>query len=224
MLLLALDTATPAITVAVHDGQRVLAEASEVGARRHGELLAPMLRDVLAAAGRTVDEVTDLGVGVGPGPYTSLRVGLVTARALALPHGLPVHGVCSLDVLAHEAITDGRWSEELVDGFVVATDARRREVYWAAYGADGRRTTGPAVGRPAEVAAAHPGLAVVGEGALAHPEQLGAPVGPTYPRAAALAEVVVTALASGRALLPPTPLYLRRPDVAEPAARKRVLR
>lgn len=224
MLLLALDTATAAVTVAVHDGDTVIAEASEVGARRHGELLAPMLRDVLVAAGRTVDEVTDVAVGVGPGPYTSLRVGLVTARALALPSALPVHGVCSLDVLAHEAVSAGRWSAALTEGFLVATDARRREVYWAAYTSDGRRTAGPSVGRPTEVAAAHPGLAVVGEGALAYPDLLGATVGPTYPSAAAMAEVVLVALAAGRALLPPTPLYLRRPDVAEPAERKRVLR
>ena len=223
MLLLALDTATPAVTVAVHDGTRVLAEAIEIGARRHGEVLTPMLGAVLAAAGHGVGDVTDLAVGVGPGPYTSLRVGLMTALAFALPAGLPVHGVCSLDVLAFEAVTDGRWAAELADGFLVATDARRKEVYWAAYGPDGVRTSGPSVDRPADVAAAYPGRTVVGQGGDLYRDQLGAPVGPTYPGAAALATLAVRALASGEPLLPPTPLYLRRPDAVEPPPRKRVL-
>jgi tRNA threonylcarbamoyl adenosine modification protein YeaZ len=223
VLLLALDTATPAVTVAVHDGSRVIAQATEIGARRHGEVLTPMLRDVLAVAGCRVDDVTDVAVGVGPGPYTSLRVGLVTALALALPGRLPVHGVCSLDVLAFEAVADGRWATQLAEGFLVATDARRKEVYWAAYGPDGVRTAGPSVDRPADVASAHPGRSVVGQGADLYLDLLGAPVGPMYPAAAALAALAVRALAAGAALLPPTPLYLRRPDATEPAPRKRVL-
>lgn len=223
MLLLALDTATAAVTVAVHDGDRLLAEATEIGARRHGELLAPMLRDVLAAANGSPSDVTDVAVGVGPGPFTSLRVGLVTALALAVPVGARVHGVCSLDALAWAAVADGRWSDALAGGFVVATDARRREVYWAGYATDGARTSGPGVDRPAAVAAAWQGP-VVGEGGLLYPDDLGRPVGPTYPSGVGIAAVALAALAAGSGLLPPTPLYLRRPDTAEPSARKRVLR
>ena len=148
MLVLALDTSTPAVTVAVHDGTAVLAEATEISARRHGELLTPMVRDVLAAAGRSVADVTDLVVGVGPGPFTSLRIGITSALAFALPGRLPVHGVCSLDVLAREVSAD--------EAFLVTTDARRREVYWAAYDGGGRRTSGPAVDRPHDVAACAP--------------------------------------------------------------------
>jgi tRNA threonylcarbamoyl adenosine modification protein YeaZ len=152
-----------------------------------------------------------------------LRVGVVTARAFALPRRLPVHGVCSLDALAHEVVADGRWASSLAVGFVVATDAKRREVYWATYGPTGARLTGPAVDRPSEVAAVRAGRPLVGEGALVYPELLGGPIGPVFPRAGAVAEVAVDALRAGEAA-PAEPLYLRRPDAAEPSARKQVLR
>ena len=216
MLVLALDTSTPAVTVAVHDGTALLAEATEISARRHGELLAPMLRDTLVAAGGSVRDVTDVVVGVGPGPFTSLRIGITTALAFAIPGRLPVHGVCSLDALAHEAAGG--------EAFLVATDARRREVYWAAYDAEGHRTSEPGVDRPHDVAALHPGLRSAGEGAVIYPDVLGLALAPTFPRAGALAELAVAELRAGRPLLPPVPLYLRRPDTAEPAARKSVLR
>ncbi len=120
MLLLALDTATPAVTVALHDGHRVLAEVSEVDARRHAELLAPGIEAVLAQAGATTRDLTAIAVGTGPGPFTGLRVGLVTARTLASTLGVPVHGVCTLDVLATQAVDDGA-----VDGRRVRRRHRR---------------------------------------------------------------------------------------------------
>lgn len=95
MLLLAFDTATPAVTAAVHDGTAVLAQTYQVDARRHGELLLPAIGRVLAEAGVDKRELTAIAVGVGPGPYTGLRVGLVTAAALGHALELPVHGVCS---------------------------------------------------------------------------------------------------------------------------------
>src|SRR3569623_476774 len=97
--MLAFDTATPAITVALHDGGTALAESSTVDARRTGELLAPGIAAVLAQAGRTVAEVTAVAVGVGPGPFTGLRVGLVTARTFGGALGIPVHGLCTLAAL-----------------------------------------------------------------------------------------------------------------------------
>jgi tRNA threonylcarbamoyladenosine biosynthesis protein TsaB len=124
-VLLALDTATPAVTVAVADGERVLAERTTVDARRHGELLAPAIEAVLREAGVDRRDLTRIGVGVGPGPFTGLRVGLVTARTLGAVLGLEVLGVCSLDVLALGARLTGEYR--------VVTDARRREVHWAAY-------------------------------------------------------------------------------------------
>ena len=147
MLLLAFDTATPAVTVALHDGTHVLAETTTVDARRHGELLASSIDAVLAEAGAGRLDITAVAAGTGPGPYTGLRAGLVTARVLGSALGVPVYGIGTLDVIAADAAAAAGGRE-----FIVATDARRREVYWARYDATGRRVDGPAVGIPADVA------------------------------------------------------------------------
>ncbi|GAA5001494.1 tRNA (adenosine(37)-N6)-threonylcarbamoyltransferase complex dimerization subunit type 1 TsaB [Kitasatospora paranensis] len=215
MLLLAFDTATPAVTAAVHDGATVIAESYQVDARRHGELLLPTIGEVLAAAGVDKREITAIAVGVGPGPYTGLRVGLVTAAALGHALGLPVHGVCTLDAIAHQARRDG-----LTGPFTVATDARRKEVYWASYDADGARTAGPSVDRPAELAAPERS---VGAGALLYPDTFPGAAGPEHVSAGALADFAAGELAAGRELLPNSPLYLRRPDAQVPAGYKAVL-
>ncbi|MGH8824184.1 MAG: tRNA (adenosine(37)-N6)-threonylcarbamoyltransferase complex dimerization subunit type 1 TsaB [Jiangellaceae bacterium] len=209
MLVLALDTSTPAVTVALHDGTRLLAESATVDARRHTELLAPAVVAVLAEAGADRRDLTAVAVGVGPGPFTGLRIGLVTARILGAALSVPVHGMCSLDIIARRVAADG--------SFVVATDARRREVYWAAYDAGGHRMRGPSVVAPAEVAT---DLPVAGEGARLYPEAFPNPVEPLYPRAADLAESVVS---GSPELLPPEPLYLRRPDARPPGTPKPVL-
>ena len=123
-MLLALDTATAAVTVALHDGERVVASATRVDPMRHGELLAPLITEVLSEAGVVRQDLTAVVVGVGPGPFTGLRVGLVTARTLGAVLEIPVYGVCTLDVLAIEAVDAGA-----VSGPVrVAADARRKEV------------------------------------------------------------------------------------------------
>ncbi|MFD9884921.1 tRNA (adenosine(37)-N6)-threonylcarbamoyltransferase complex dimerization subunit type 1 TsaB [Streptomyces alboflavus] len=212
MLLLALDTATPAVTVALHDGTAsfgTVAESSQVDARRHGELLLPAVDRVLAEAGLGLDAVTDVVVGVGPGPYTGLRVGLMTADTFGLALGVPVHGVCTLDGLAYAAgIEDGP--------FVVATDARRKEVYWARYEDARTRVSGPAVDRPADIAEQVAGLPAVGAGAALYPDTFGDVRGPEHVSAAALAALAAERLAAGEELLEPRPLYLRRPDAQVP--------
>jgi len=212
VLLLALDTATPAVTVAVHDGTAVLAARTTVDARRHGELLAPMLAEVLAEAGATPRDLTDVAVGVGPGPYTGLRIGLVTARTTAGVVGATLHGVCTLDTIAAAA----RRGTPLV----VATDARRQEVHWAAYDADGRRIEGPGVDLPAVLAERlPPGTLLVGRGAELYADLLPPAEGPLDPDAAVLAQAVVDGAV---ALLPVEPLYLRRPDARPPGPPKPV--
>ncbi|MFI9492609.1 MULTISPECIES: tRNA (adenosine(37)-N6)-threonylcarbamoyltransferase complex dimerization subunit type 1 TsaB [Streptomyces] len=208
MLLLALDTATPAVTVALHDGDRVVAETGRIDARRHGELLLPAVDRVLAEAGLGLDAVTDVAVGVGPGPYTGLRVGLVTAATFGSALSVPVHGVCTLDGLAYAAGVEGP--------FAVATDARRKEVYWARYEDARTRTGGPRVDRPADIAGQLAGLPVVGAGALLYPEAFPDARGPEHVRAGALASLAAERLAAGEELLPPQPLYLRRPDAQVP--------
>ena len=359
VLLLAFDTATPAVTVALRGDEGVLAEHTEIDARRHGELLAPGIEKVLADAGCSRTDLTGVAVGVGPGPFTGLRVGLMTARALADALDIPVYGVCTLDILAAAAATAalqgrapdadptthlgtlnpappgiapqtiataaaagandtgaesasagageqggggvranaasadggarggatgdlsgggvrasaasaeggaqgggaGAWSERgthvgaisavaargaqrgevgdlgvgegdpLVGAvlgaaggrFAVATDARRREVYWAIYDLTGRRETDPSVDRPADIAGRLAGLAVAGQGPVLYPEQFPYALDPALPSAAVLAELTARRLLEApEALLPPVPLYLRRPDAVEPGARKSV--
>lgn len=210
-MLLALDTATPAVTVALADGERVLARRTTVDARRHGELLAPAVERVLAEAGATRRDLTAVAVGVGPGPFTGLRVGVVTARSLGAVLGVPVLGVCSLDALALAAVDAG-----LGGPLRVVTDARRKEVHWAQY--DGTaRLDGPHVARPD--AAAYDGTAV-GEGALDHPDAFPGARAPRHPDAADLARWV----ARGLPTVEPLPVYLRRPDAVAPGAPKPVLR
>jgi tRNA threonylcarbamoyl adenosine modification protein YeaZ len=221
VLLLGLDTATPAVTVALHDGGQPLVQLVTVDAHRHAELLAPAVAKAVADAGAVPRDLTGIVVGVGPGPYTGLRVGLVTARVLGAALGIPVYGVCSLDAIAAEVAAGG--AAEAGSDFLVATDARRRELYWARYDSTGRRTVGPGVSRPAEIPVS--GLPAAGEGPMLYPELLPKGLDPAFPAAAALCRIAVAALAAGdpgKTLLPPDPLYLRRPDAREPGAPKRV--
>ena len=203
-MLLAFDTATPRVTVALHDGQGVVAVWVADEPMRHGELLAPGIAEVLGRAGVRAGDLTGIAVGVGPGPFTGLRVGLVTARTMGFALGIPVCGVCTLDVLAAEAVDAGSGDPGRGD-FVVATDARRKEVYVASYVA-GVRQGGPDVVRPAEAATDR---LVVGRGGELYPEAFPHRSGPGQPSAAVLCDVVVR---ERHEVLGPDPLYLRRPD------------
>ena len=158
-MLLAFDTATPAVTVALHDGERVVASQTRVDARRHGELLAPAITAVLDEAWVPRQDVTAIAVGVGPGPFTGLRVGLVTARTLGLALDVPVYGVCTLDVLAAEAVDagrhgrvprrDGRPSQGGLLGVVRRTGRACRRTARGATGRRGDATTRRGRGRAA---------------------------------------------------------------------------
>jgi tRNA threonylcarbamoyl adenosine modification protein YeaZ len=207
VIVLAFDTSTPAVTVAIAAGRDVLAERTVIDARRHGELLAPGIDGVLNAARLDRRELTDIVVGVGPGPFTGLRVGVMTALALANVLGISIHGMCSLDAVAFESGLAGEMR--------VATDARRKEVFWAQY-QDGRRISGPNVGRPAELAWDGP---VAGEGAVLYPSVFPRAAAPRFPSAAAMCRN----FAQGAIILAPRPLYLRRPDAAPARGRKSVL-
>ena len=211
-MLLAFDTATPLVTVALHDGERVLVEHSSSAPMKHGEHLAPLIERAMVDAGIVRQDLTAVAVGVGPGPFTGLRVGVVTARTLGFVLDIPVYGVCSLDAIALEVVGTGA----ATSSFLVATDARRKEVYLASYDADGRRLEGPVVTRPAEVATDAP---VAGAGPLLYPDHFPHPIGPDRPSAGWLAAGVSSELVG---LLDPEPLYLRRPDAVAGAPRKPV--
>jgi tRNA threonylcarbamoyl adenosine modification protein YeaZ len=212
-VLLAFDTATPFVTVALHDGEDTVVERRSEHRMKHGEQLAPLIDGALRDAGIVRQDLTAIAVGVGPGPFTGLRVGLVTARTLAFVLEIPVYGVCSLDIVAVEA---AHGPAPVGSDFVVATDARRKEVYLATYDEQGRRLDGPDVVRPADAATDRP---VAGEGATLYPEAFPQAHEPTLPSAGWLARAVAEELAE---LHDPEPMYLRRPDAVAPGAPKRV--
>ncbi len=252
MLVLALDTSTPSVTagaVRLREPHQIIAaldggatdqdEAARPGtllaqrvftdAFAHAERLMPLARSALADADLTLGRLDAVVVGLGPGPFTGLRVGIATAAALGDALDIPVHGVPSHDGTARSVAP---FSGDLI----VVTDARRREVYLSAYREDGRRVLGPVVAAPASVAAllAEHGitparvtgagagmLSVQGEQAFPAPDVAGSGPGPST--ALSLVECAAVALLTGVVPGPLTPLYLRRPDATEPGARKSVL-
>jgi tRNA threonylcarbamoyladenosine biosynthesis protein TsaB len=220
---LALDTSSAASAAVVADDGRTLATRSTGEQRRHAELLTPLVDQVLTEAGVARGDLTAVVVGTGPAPFTGLRVGLVTARTLALALGVPVHGVSSLDALALATVTAG----DVAAGqeVLVVTDARRKEVYWARYRAvDGGIETvaGPGVDTPAVVAERGlDGLVVVGAGTALYPDLLPATHDVATLDPADLARVALARLTAGASAadLGTEPLYLRRPDAVPPTPR-----
>jgi tRNA threonylcarbamoyl adenosine modification protein YeaZ len=205
-LILALDTATPAVTAGVvrrHD-LGVLAERVTIGARAHAERLTPNVLAALADAALTMADLDAVVVGCGPGPFTGLRAGMATAAAYGHALGIPVHGVCSLDAIGGRTTGDT----------LVVTDARRREVYWARY-RDGVRTDGPAVNAPTDV---DPGPARAVAGSPEHAGLFDLPrCEPMYPTPAGLVAAVADWSDNPARLVA---LYLRRPDAKPLAARR----
>jgi tRNA threonylcarbamoyl adenosine modification protein YeaZ len=220
MLILALDTSTPAVGAAVVCEAGCLAVAGVTGAARHGEMLAPMAVEALRRAAVAPSDLDAIAVGTGPGPFTGLRVGLVHARVMGLALDVPVHGVCSLDVLAQQ-VRDAH-PDDLPNGFLVATDARRREVYWAGYDAAGCRIDGPQVGAAAAIPGVG-GLPAFGAGALLYGSVMQFAGPPEYPDPAVLGRMVAARILRGEEPAPPDPMYLRRPDATPNAKPKRVL-
>ncbi|UXA09242.1 tRNA (adenosine(37)-N6)-threonylcarbamoyltransferase complex dimerization subunit type 1 TsaB [Mycobacterium sp. SMC-2] len=204
-IVLALDTATPAVTAGIvrRDDLTVLGERVTVDPRAHAERLTPNVLAALADAGLTMGDLEAVVVGCGPGPFTGLRAGMATAAAYGHALGIPVHGVCSLDAIGVR--TTGET--------LVVTDARRREIYWARY-RDGVRTDGPAVNAPADV---DPGTARAVAGSKEHAALFDLPHrGPVFPAPAGLVAAVPD---WSQRPMPLVALYLRRPDAKPLAAR-----
>ncbi|MCV7131557.1 tRNA (adenosine(37)-N6)-threonylcarbamoyltransferase complex dimerization subunit type 1 TsaB [Mycobacterium hodleri] len=204
-VVLAVDTATPAVTAGVvrrtPEGVEVLGERVTVDPRAHAEQLTPNVLGALADAGLGMADLDAVVVGCGPGPFTGLRVGMATAAAYGHALDIPVYGVCSLDAIGVDTAGD----------VLVVTDARRREVYWARY-RDGVRVDGPAVNAPADVPADASAVA----GSPEHAVLFGLPpLSPSVPTASGLVRVAEWANPPE----PLVPLYLRRPDAKPQQAR-----
>ena len=235
MLILGIDTSTSAIGVGLSDGRSVLGSAHRIEARGHTEHLAPLVVGLLEDRGLTPRDLTGVVVGTGPGPFTGLRVGMVTGLTMGHALGIPVHGRCSLDVLAHQALCDrcgeGRAGHHFRsrEEVVVATDARRKEVYWARYrvvdgpdGPDGPdvlvRLGEPAVDRPAELPPEVRSRPTAGRGPVLFPDLFPHPLEPLDVDAGLLALLGAEGVAA-RDEMPVEPLYLRRPDALTTAER-----
>lgn len=221
VLVLAVDTATPAVTSGVvrldrgRDDARPETVAARVldNPRAHAEVLTPQILECLAEAGAAPTDLDAIVVGIGPGPFTGLRVGMATAAAFGDALGIPVHGVCSLDAIAADVHREHGTDDDLL----VVTDARRREIYWARY-SGGCRVEGPEVRKPADVPA-EPSVRVAGSPSHVALFDLPA-VDVQTPSPAGLVIVAADALRAGAAPEPLVPLYLRRPDAVETANRR----
>ena len=205
MKILAIDTSV-GVSIALLDKHVTIDQFTDTQHGIQGELTAAKIIELLNNNSMTARDLTDIVVGVGPGPYTGLRVGLATAQALGFSLSIPVHGICSLDAVAFE----------FGQPCVVLTDARRKELYWAKY--DQGRINQPQVNKPIEIVELEPGAQFVGPAVNLYPEII------SGKQLALNAGALGQLFASGNAkTLPVSPLYLRRPDAVEPIIRKSVL-
>lgn len=205
MKILAIDTSV-GISVALLEGAEVLAEVTKTEHGIQGEQTAALIQQLLDKTGLATGDLTNVVVGVGPGPFTGLRVGIATAQAFGFARQIPVTGICSLDAVARD----------FAQSCIVVTDARRKELYWAKY-QDGRIGE-PNVDLPSEIAAQNPGAKFVGPAIGLYPELISGEH--LQLRAASLGILLATEKAQQVPLLP---MYLRKPDAQEPTSRKSVL-
>jgi tRNA threonylcarbamoyladenosine biosynthesis protein TsaB len=205
MNILAIDTSV-GVSVAILRSNGEVTQSQTVDHGMQGELTAELISKVVSDSGLKIEEITDVVVGVGPGPFTGLRVGLVTASVFAHAREIPIHGICSLDAIAFD----------YAKPCVVVTDARRKELYWARY--EGIRIGDPQVSKPEAIASQFPDVDFVGPGANLYPDYVSGNL--MELKAGSLAKL----FASGSAqLVDVSPMYLRKPDAVEPTTRKSVL-
>ncbi|MDP4334941.1 tRNA (adenosine(37)-N6)-threonylcarbamoyltransferase complex dimerization subunit type 1 TsaB [Curtobacterium sp. A7_M15] len=208
-MLLAIDTsAGTSVALVDPESGAALAERSTDDSRRHAEVIGPFLAEVLDAARITPADVSGVVAGMGPGPFTGLRVGIAAARTFAAARGIPF-----LPLVSHDAIAA---DQDRSGPFAVLTDARRREVYWSAYDQAGTRVAGPGLAKPAD---------------LDEAIRASWPDAVSWDRVTALSvpawrlgSLAADRLTSGAPFADDTPLYLRDPDVTMPGAPKRVVR
>jgi tRNA threonylcarbamoyladenosine biosynthesis protein TsaB len=222
MLLLAIDTATSQVGVAIGDGPALRGEVRLAGARRHAEQLAPAVRELCTWTGVRLRDLSAIAVGIGPGLFTGLRVGVATGKTLAQVLTVPIVALTSLDVLAYAARATRRRIAAVID-------ARRGEVFFAIYRPvpggvvrESEFTVGPPDHLVAELEALTGEVLCVGNGAILYADEI-AEVGArvefaspsvAHPKAAALVELAVPRMLREEfdRVFDVAPLYLRKPD------------
>jgi len=221
---LAVDTSSNVVSAALVDvteatDVRVLAARDERADNRHGELLAALIDEVLHESALKPSSLAAVAAGLGPGPFTGLRVGVVTAASLSDALGLPAYGACSLDAIARSHAGQRE--------FLVCTDARRKQVYWARYDAAGARIEGPDIATAADLAArfADQVPLVIGAGVALYPQEFSAfqVTGDASASATEVARLVATRVRDRAPSEVLEPMYLRRPDASPPGRPKSVL-
>ena len=216
-VILGIDTSLgTAVAVVEHDGV-VRSQVESVDPRGHAEVIGSLIEQALAEASLTASDITHVAAGMGPGPFTGLRVGIAAARAFALGRGIPVvpvvsHDAVALELLLHDALTGGYESDDLP--FAVVTDARRREFAYSVYRGLDDDGLPVCIAEPALMPRDDLDAVLAREGVLRRDAE-------RVP-GALLALCAARALAAGRVIAPSDALYLRSPDVTPPAARKRV--
>lgn len=218
MIVLGIETSTVRASVALGSEQELIADCSISRGASHGEFILPSVEYLLSKTGVDYGNIAGLAVGVGPGLYTGLRVGVATAKTLAQALSVPIVGIASLDVLAFDA----RYSNKVICSVL---DARRNEVFFASYRhvpGGITRTSDYSVGRlsrlRAEIQSQGAEALLVGHGALLYRGELEEPriefgsMANAFPRAASLVELALPRLFRGDSdrLLEIEPRYMRR--------------
>lgn len=209
-MLLAIDTSSGTSVAVVDRDAGVLSEVVEADTMRHAEVIGTLIREALDTAAVPVSALSGVVAGMGPGPFTGLRVGIAAAKAFAIGAGRPLVPVVSHDAVAAEHYAAEHFAAGQDGPLLVVTDARRRERYWTAYsGVDELglpvRLDGPGLARPDELP--HPAIARIDA---------------TVVSAGLLGMIAEIRFANRRPFDPDEPLYLRSPDVTLSAGPKRV--
>ncbi len=204
-MLLAIDTSAGTSVAVVDRDGGILAQADEVDTRRHAEVIGTLIARVLDESGTAPSALSGVVAGMGPGPFTGLRVGIAAARAFAFGIGRPL-----VPLVSHDA-----FALDLGEPLLVVTDARRREVAWSSYDVSDAlglpvRLAGPALASPDDL-----DLIVEDVARFRRLDAASVPAGP-------LGMLAERLFAAGRSFGPREPLYLRPPDVTPSAGPKRV--
>ena len=203
-MLLAIDSSTGTSVAVVDRDGGILAERAVDDTMRHAEVVGALIRDTLSDAGVAAADLSAIACGMGPGPFTGLRIGIAAARAFAFGAGKPI-----VPLVSHDAVAFGWYAAGNSGDLLVVTDARRRELYWSAY------TGAAANGLP--IRSAGPGLTVPQE----LPPVTGIRLDAEAVSAGSLGMLAELTWAAGAAFAADEPLYLRSPDVTL-SSRKRV--